>query len=272
MQFITVQIERTTKKGSKVIGKLSSLWHSSILWHSLETTWIIIRYVLTYFNSTTKLHNHITVVLNGKVINKVQLFHVRLFGLRHVIVWQTILTAKFALKLTSISWLPSTLQSSLKADIFFYSVWLFFILHNVSLLIKSLNDLCWEEASGFHHVGHTSPLLQNHTLFSNTAQFRFQVAWIRFRPADGIRNIHVFSGDKVAPPVVLLTSYEIWRNTSKVHRCSMRRYEKKSAHNNILQSLRSAEARLEQTVLGWGDGAQSAAEMYCRPKLYFWSF
>ena len=38
------------------------------------------------FNSNTKLHNHITVVLDGQVINKVRLFHIRLFGLGHMIV------------------------------------------------------------------------------------------------------------------------------------------------------------------------------------------
>lgn len=105
VQFITVQIESTIHKGSKVIGKLSSLWHSSILWHSLERVWIIVRHVSAYVFLYPPLHYTITLLWfwMAKWLTKSWLFHVRLFGLGHNI------DSRFCNKQTKCNLLPSTL-------------------------------------------------------------------------------------------------------------------------------------------------------------------
>lgn len=91
---------------------------------------------------------------------------------------------------------------------------------------------------------------------SSAKQFRSQVAWTQFRPAGGMRNIHIFSGDKTTPPVVLWTSHDVYGETNPQSVAIPWGNMKSPVYNNVLQSLRSAE-QLEQTVSGWGQGTQS---------------
>lgn len=157
------------------------------------------------FHFTNKLHHHITVVLTFCTINKIGLFHVRLFGLGHMIVCQNNNSQLCNKTIISNDKLHFNIPWSSYRH--FSSVWLFSYLHcTASALLPSEQVL-----NRYQHKCLVSPTIwvlqvpsaKPHPVQGNRS-FWSQVAWIHFKPADGIRNIHRFSGDKMTPPVVFL--------------------------------------------------------------------
>lgn len=142
-----------------------------------------------------------------------------------------------------------------KKHFFLWLFLFFFPKHCTSQALAFLNLDTFVEAA---QCVHYSPLLnETHPFQQNRLQSN--VAQAPCRPIGDIKNIHIFLWGPMAPPVVLWASQ--WMRLDRYitqqfvnsPRGSLGLKKKRSpVHNNVLESLRSTDAQLEDTVLAWG--------------------